>query len=157
MVWIITSSWKPFPRICILVSLHYFPLRQTDHWETLWLWNAPASHFHMPGTHIGIIWKGKEGVMIWREAKYSIWLNRGKMWPSPPALPPLPSPGVARGEGEMQGSCLGSPTGLGASLSPGWWWQADSDPVVGSKPREESILYWSRREETLGQDVSEKI
>lgn len=46
MVWI-TSSRKPFPRICILVSLHYFPLRQTDHRDTGGL---SGSGMHQPPT-----------------------------------------------------------------------------------------------------------
>lgn len=153
MVW--RTSWKPFPRICILVSLHYFPLRQTDHWETFWLWNAPASHFHMPGTHVGSSGRGRRESWYGGEAKYSVWLNGGEMWPSPPALPPPPSPGVS-GRGGRQGSCLGSPTRCRAQCRPGCGGRRIQDGG-GQQAQGGGILYWSRRVETLGQDVSEKI
>lgn len=137
MVWI-TSSWKPFPRICILVSLHYFPLRQTDHWETLWLWNAPASHFHMPGTHVGSAGRGRRESWYGGEAKYSIWLNGGKMWPSPPALPPLPSPGVTGGGGDAR-ELPGVPHKIQGPVSPWLVVAGRLRSVVGSKPREEAF------------------
>lgn len=154
MVWI-ASSWKPFPRICILVSLHYFPLRQTDRWETLWLWNAPASHFHIPGTHVGSSGRGR------RESWYGGKLNiafgsmEGNCNHHDQCFRPYHHL-VSRGEGETQGSCQDHPIRyrVQVTLAGG---DRQSQHGGGQQAQGGGIPYWSGRVETLGQDVSEKI
>lgn len=62
--------WKTFPRICILVSLHYFPLRQTDHRDA---GRLLGSGMCQPPTFTcrGRTWdhlERKAGVMIWKRS-----------------------------------------------------------------------------------------
>lgn len=63
---------------------------------------------------------------------------------------------VLPGEGERQGSCLGSPRRYRAQCRPGCSGRRPQDGG-GQQAQGGGILYWSRRVETLGQDVSEKI
>lgn len=143
MVWII-SSWKPFPRICILVSLHYFPLRQTDHWRLSGSGMRPLPLSHARDTR-GIIWKGKEGVKD-MEGKPNIAFGSKGENVAPHHQHCHPPVTWCYGErGEMQGSCLGSPTGYRTQCRPGWWWQADSDQWWAASPgRRHSVLEQKR-------------
>lgn len=78
------------------------------------------------------------------------------MWPSPPALPPLRH--LVSGRGGDARELPGVPhrdTGPSVALAGG----GRQTQISGGQQQAQGggILYWSRREETLGQDVSEKI
>lgn len=153
MVWI-TSSRKPFPRICILVSLHYFPLRQTDHRDTGGL---SGSGMHQPPTFAcrRHTWDclEREGGSHDLEGKLYIAFGstEGKCNHHHHHL-------VSWGGGEIQGSCLGSSHEIRRPVSPWLLMTGDLRMVVGSKPREQSFCIgaeeWKR---WGGKGVSENI
>lgn len=60
------------------------------------------------------------------------------MWPSPPALPPLPSPGVT-GRGGDARELPGVPHKIQGPVSPWLVVAGRLRSVVGSKPREEAF------------------
>lgn len=138
-----------FPRICILVYLHYFPLRQTDHRDP---GRLSGSGMHQPPTFtcrdaVGS-WREERGESWYgEEAKYSIWLNWGKN------VTTTPPPCIMGRSGDSRG--LPGIISWGSVQFPGQGWQVISQWSLGSEPRGQraqgaAILHWHRRVEALG-------